>query len=54
MLSHISCLADIFDELDTYLEAAALACSCLGGGKISHNAELKQIEVFGTSQVTTF
>ena len=43
--------ADIYDELDAQLEEHGLVCECLGGGKITHNADEKMIEVGGKSQV---
>ena len=45
--------ANIYDELDAQLEALGVVCECVGGGKITHNAEEKTIEVGGKSQVGT-
>lgn len=42
--------SDIYDDLDAMLEADDIICECVGGGKITHNAEEKTITVFGKSQ----
>ena len=43
--------ADIYDKVQEELEAAGFDTECLGGGRISHDAEKRTIQVFGYSQV---
>ncbi|KAG7201995.1 hypothetical protein KM043_004685 [Ampulex compressa] len=43
--------ADIFDEIEAKLkECPGLEAKCVGGGRIEHDSEEKQIKIYGYSQ----
>lgn len=42
----------IFDKMGPEMEALGLECECLGGGKMEHNSQDKNIRVFGESTVS--
>uniref|UniRef100_U5EVH9 Sex-regulated protein janus-A n=1 Tax=Corethrella appendiculata TaxID=1370023 RepID=U5EVH9_9DIPT len=42
--------SDIYDEVSSSLQGLGLETECLGGGRIDHRPDLKQIKVYGYSQ----
>ncbi|GAB0099207.1 Sex-regulated protein janus-A [Sergentomyia squamirostris] len=46
----LSLLADIYDEVTQVLQPLGLDSECLGGGKIEHRPDLKNIRIFSYSQ----
>ncbi|KAM9444180.1 14 kDa phosphohistidine phosphatase [Clarias gariepinus] len=40
---------NIFEKLSPAMDALGLECSCLGGGKIEHDSNMKKLRVFGES-----
>lgn len=45
-------VADIYDEVSSSLKALGLETECVGGGRINHNPQTKNIKVYGYSQVS--
>lgn len=44
-------LADIYDRVYPAIERKGLECECVGGGRILHKNDLKELTVYGYSQV---
>lgn len=45
-------VADIYEEVSSSLKALGLETECIGGGRINHNPNTKNIKVYGYSQVS--
>lgn len=45
-------VADIYEEVSSSLKALGLETECIGGGRINHNPDTKNIKVYGYSQVS--
>jgi len=42
--------ADVYDQVWERLEGLGIETECMGGGRITHDPEKKQIKIFGYSQ----